>query len=200
MSDCRRSSGSGWSKYCWIAADAAGNYIRCAGKEDCRGAARSWGNCKAGSCAFDRAPDPNKSPQKTCEHMNAKKVNELKTECRSYSFDKWTRDYNTPRKVYTKFEPCVGDIIEGEAKKVIKYCHCYNSCGKTQTENGDCEVQGLDRRLDFEADTRTTYHPVYVSEFIVTCCATRKTTVCSSMIEHLFDTISVVLYSRTLYL
>ena len=98
--------------------------------------------------------------------MNANKVNQLQSECRSYSFEKWTRDYSIPRQLYTKFEPCVGEIVEGEAKKVIKYCFCYNSCGRTQTENGDCEVQGLDRRLDFEANTRTTYHAVYVSLFI----------------------------------
>ncbi|KAL9986717.1 hypothetical protein ACROYT_G000903 [Oculina patagonica] len=160
MRNCKSSSGYGISDYCWIAADSGGSYLRCGGSSDCEGAANSWGNCKAASCAFDRAPDPYKSPEETCEHMNNHKADELKNECRSYSFEKWLRDYNTPRKVYAKFDPCVGGIIEEETKKVIKYCHCYNSCGKTQTDNGDCEVLGLDRRLDWEADTKTTYTAV----------------------------------------
>ena len=166
MRDCRSASGSGRSNYCWIAADAAGNYLRCGGKEDCRGAARSWGNCKAFSCFANRAPDPYRSPSKTCWSMNARKVDQLKNECRSYSFEKWTRDYSTPRHIQRKFEPCVGDIIEGETKKVIKYCHCYNSCGQTQADNDDCEVLGLDRRIDFDVNTGTTYQAVYVSIFI----------------------------------
>lgn len=162
MDNCRNAPGNRKSTYCWIAADSAGSDLRCGGKEDCRGAARSWGNCKAFSCFANRAPSPFKSPSKTCESMNARKINELKDECKSFSFEKWTRDYDKPRKVVKKFEPCVGFLIEAEAKKVIKYCFCYNSCGKRQTESGGCEVTGLDRRLDFEADTKKTYAAVYV--------------------------------------
>ena len=150
------------STYCWIAADSAGNTIGCGGAEDCRGAAQSWGNCKAFSCFNNRAPSPLESRDKTCERMNAKKVAELQEECRSFSFDKWTRDYDKPGKVVKKFEPCVGFLIEAEAKKVIKYCFCYNTCGKSQTDSGGCDVTGLDRRLDFEANTKLTYAAVYV--------------------------------------
>ena len=94
--------------------------------------------------------------------MNARKVGELQEECRSFSFEKWTRDYDKPAKIVKKFEPCVGFLIEAEEKKVIKYCVCYNSCGKDQAESDACEVTGLDRRLDFEANTERTYKAVYV--------------------------------------
>ena len=163
MEACRNPSYSRRSAFCWIAADSAGNYLKCGGKEECRAAAQNWGNCKFASCAFYRAP---KSYGKSCEGMNANKVNQLKSECRRYSFEKWTRDYSTPRQLYSKFNPCVGQIIEGETKKVIKYCLCYNSCGNSQTVKGDCEVQGLDRRLDFGANMKTTYKTMYVSLYI----------------------------------
>ena len=119
MEKCRSSSGAGWSDYCWIAANAWGHYLRCGRKEDCREAARDWGNCKAFSCFSNRAPDPSSSPSKTCESMNARKLDRLKNECRSFSFEKWTRDYSTPRHIQGKFEPCVGDAIEGETKKSL---------------------------------------------------------------------------------
>lgn len=162
MDNCRNAPGNRQSTYCWIAADSAGNYLRCGGREDCRGAAQDWGNCKAFSCFSNRAPSPFRSRSKTCESMNARKVGELQEECRSFSFEKWTRDYDKPAKIVKKFEPCVGFLIEAEAKKVIKYCVCYNSCGKDQAESDACEVTGLDRRLDFEANTERTYKAVYV--------------------------------------
>ncbi|XP_022784929.1 uncharacterized protein LOC111325380 [Stylophora pistillata] len=162
MEDCRSSSGSGRSNYCWIAADSAGNYMRCGRKEDCREAARSWGNCKAFSCFANRAPSPTRSYGKTCESIRSRKLAELKRECNSqgYSFESWARRYNTVRKLKSKFEPCVGDIIEEEAKKVIKYCHCYNKCGNDQTEKETCTVQGLDRRLDLEMDVNDPFKAV----------------------------------------
>ena len=118
--------------------------------------------------SFDRASDPYSERHKTCESMNANRLNTLKQECEDNSFDHWARIYNIPRKIYDKFEPCIGNgqIIEGETKKVIWHCHCYNFCGETQTNNGDCVVQGLDRSLDKDADIRTTYTPMYVSIFL----------------------------------
>ena len=123
------------------------------------------GKCKFGSCAFDRAPDPLRSHGKTCEAMNAARLTELQTECsdEGYSFESWARRYNTPHDVYNKFSPCTGDLILGEAKKVIQYCHCYNFCGKTQTADGDCKVEGLERTLDLDANTKTDYKAVYAS-------------------------------------
>lgn len=169
MEDCRSSSGSGRSNFCWIAKDSSGSRLECAGRDECRVYAEAdWGNCKFASCAFDRAPNPYSERHKTCESMNANRLNTLKQECEDNSFDHWARIYNIPRKIYDKFEPCIGNgqIIEGETKKVISHCHCYNFCGETQTNNGDCVVQGLDRSLDKDADIRTTYTPMYVSIFL----------------------------------
>ena len=91
--------------------------------------------------------------------MNREKRGELKKECGSkgFSFDSWANRYEKARKLYDKFSPCVGGAIEEQTKKVIKYCHCLNSCGKDQTEDGTCTVQGLDRRLDMELDVKSPY-------------------------------------------
>ncbi|PFX29092.1 hypothetical protein AWC38_SpisGene6162 [Stylophora pistillata] len=69
-------------------------------------------------------------------------------------------EYEKARKLYDKFSPCVGGAIEDETKKVIKYCHCFNSCGKDQTEADSCTVQGLHRRLDLELDVKSPYTAV----------------------------------------
>ena len=153
---CRSSPGAGFSPYCWIASDSWGHKLKCGTKSDCRGAALNWGNCVFASCAFDRGSG------RSCDRMNREKLGELKKECGSegFSFDSWANRYEKARKLYDKFSPCVGGAIEEQTKKVIKYCHCFNSCGKDQTEDGTCTVQGLDRRLDMELDVKSPYTAV----------------------------------------
>ena len=153
---CQSSPGSRASPYCWIAADSWGNKLKCGTKSDCAKAALNWGRCIFGSCAINRASG------KTCDQMNRRNLGELKKECGSegFRFDSWANRYEKARKLYDKFSPCVGDAIEDETKKVIKYCHCFNSCGKDQTEDGTCTVQGLDRRLDMELDVKSPYTAV----------------------------------------
>ncbi|XP_078372713.1 uncharacterized protein LOC144656356 [Oculina patagonica] len=163
MEDCPSSSGSGRTNFCWIAKKYRRNRLECAGKEECRQKAEADGtDCVLGSCNFDRAPDPYAQRHKTCEFMNAENLEKLKEECQEKSWDHWTRIYSTPNRIFRKFDPCFGDgrIIDGETKKVISHCHCYNFCGSTQTTNGDCEVTGLDRSLDHDADISTTYRAV----------------------------------------
>lgn len=163
MDDCRNPPGSRRSSYCYIAADSAGNYLPCGGGEDCRRAAQSWGVCKAFSCFSNRAPSPYRKRSKTCEGMNKRKVRELQKECRTVRLEKWTRDYDKPGKIVKKFEPCVGSLIEDEAKKVIKYCLCYNSCGKRQADSDACTFTDLDRRLDFEDNIASAYEAMYAN-------------------------------------
>lgn len=152
MSACKTTVGSGRSSYCWIAKDAY-SYLRCGGNSDCSSAANSWGNCKFGSCAFDRAPDPNKEYKKTCNYKNAQMTRNLQNECsaRGNSFDSWVKRHETARDIYKKFQPCTGQLIENVANKVIKFCYCYNFCGLGQTNNG-CEVNGLDGRINLDAN------------------------------------------------
>ena len=153
---CRSAPGAGFSPYCWIASDSWGHKLKCGTKSDCRDAALNWGNCVFASCAFDRGSG------RSCDQMNREKLGELKKECGSegFSFDSWANRYEKARKLYDKFSPCVGGAIEEQTKKVIKYCHCLNSCGKDQTEDGTCTVQGLDRRLDMELDVKSPYTAV----------------------------------------
>ena len=147
MAACPVVGGSGRSPYCWVAGSAT-SYLRCGGAGNCREAANSWGKCKFLSCQFDRAPDPSREFTKTCEYKNAKMTRDLENECSApgYSFDSWAQAYRTSTDIYSKFQPCTGQLIEEAAKKVIKFCYCYNFCGLGQTSNG-CEVNGLDGRL-----------------------------------------------------
>ena len=94
--------------------------------------------------------------------MKREKLRELKKECGSkgLSFDSWANRYNKAHKLYDKFSSCVGGAIEGETKKVKKYSHWFNSCGKDQTEDGSCTVQGLNRRLELELDVKSPYTAV----------------------------------------
>ena len=167
MEDCQTTI-QGQSNFCWIAKDSLGRTLECAGEEECKTPAEAdWGNCKWGSCAVDRAVDPSKKYEKTCEYMIRQKLNALKKECEDKTFDHWARTYNTPSRIKEMFTPCIGNghIIEGKTKNVISHCHCYKFCGATQTASGDCEVQELDKSLDPDADIKT-YRAVYVSIFI----------------------------------
>ena len=161
MDACRNAPGSGRSTYCWVAKDAT-SYLRCGGGNDCSAAANSWGNCKFGSCQFDRAPDPHKEYLKTCDYKNAKMLRELENQCsaKGYSFDSWVQAYTTARDIYSKFQPCTGQLIEEAAQKVIKFCYCYNHCGTGQTYNG-CEVNGLDGRLNLATNLYSGYSARY---------------------------------------
>lgn len=156
MAACPVVSGSGRSPYCWIANGA--RYLTCGGNHDCTGAANGWGNCYFTSCGFDRAPDPRKEFKKTCDYKNAKMLRDLSNECSApgYSFDSWVRAYRLTRDIYNKFNPCTGQLIEEAAKKVIKFCYCYNFCGLGQTSNG-CEVNGLEGRLDLNKNLYSDY-------------------------------------------
>lgn len=161
MAACPVTAGSGRSAYCWIAASAS-DYLRCGGNSDCASAANSWGNCKFGSCQFDRAPDPHKEIKKTCEYKNAKMLRDLQNQCSApgFSFDSWVRTYRLARDIYNKFQPCTGQLIEKAAKNVIKFCYCYNFCGQGQTNNG-CEVNGLGERLDLDKNLYSDYSARY---------------------------------------
>ena len=125
---CRSAPGAGFSPYCWIASDSWGHKLKCGTKSDCRDAALNWGNCVFASCAFDRGSG------RSCDRMNKEKRGELKKECggKGFSFDSWANRYEKARKLYDKFSSCVGGAIEEQTKKVIKYCHCLNSCEKVR--------------------------------------------------------------------
>jgi hypothetical protein len=157
MADCRVTSGSGRSPYCWVAADAT-SYLKCGGNKDCKGAAEDWGSCYFTSCAFNRAPDPSKEKTKTCNYKNAKMLRDLQNECsaQGHSFDSWVKKYRVSRDIYNMFQPCTGQLIEEAAKRVIKFCHCYNFCGRGQTSNG-CEVNDLSGRLDLDKNLFSGY-------------------------------------------
>ena len=123
---CQLSPGSRVSPYCWIAANSWGHGLKCVTKSDCAEAALNWGRCIFGSCAFDRAS------RRTCDEMNSRNLGELKKECdtRGFSFDSWAKRYYKAVKLFNRFSPCFSKQIEDQTKKVIKYCHCFNSCGK----------------------------------------------------------------------
>ena len=153
---CQSSPGSSASPYCWIAANSWGHGLKCGTTSDCAEAALNWGRCIFGSCASDRASG------RTCDQMNRRNLGELKKECdtRGFSFDSWARRYDKAVKLFNRFSPCFSKHIEDQTKKVIKYCHCLNSCGKDQTQDGSCTVSGLDRRLDTELDVKSPYTAV----------------------------------------
>ena len=79
---------------------------------------------------------------------------------RKGSFDSWVQAYTTARDIYSKFQPCTGQLIEEAAQKVIKFCYCYNHCGTGQTYNG-CEVNGLDGRLNLATNLYSGYSARY---------------------------------------
>ena len=163
MENCKSSSGSGYSNFCWMSGNDPQGYFRCGGRTDCISAVEQGGACKAFSCAFNRAPDPWKDRFKTCSYKNAKMLSELQNQCSSHgnSFDSWTQKYSTSRDLYRKFEPCTGRLIEDETKKVIQFCYCYNFCGAGQSNDG-CVVEGLEGRLNLEANLFSSYKAVYV--------------------------------------
>ena len=76
------------------------------------------------------------------------------------SFVSWVQAYTTARDIYSKFQPCTGQLIEEAAQKVIKFCYCYNHCGTGQTYNG-CEVNGLDGRLNLATNLYSGYSARY---------------------------------------
>ena len=46
---------------------------------------------------------------------------------------------------------------------MIKFCYCYNFCGTAGQVYNDCEVEGLDGRLDRGANLFLSYKAMYVS-------------------------------------
>ena len=162
MENCRSSSGSGFSDFCWMSGNDDG-YERCGGNSKCSAAVRAGGACKAFSCAFNRAPNPFTAYEKTCSFKNGKMQRDLQNECSAEgdTFDSWAQKYRTSGDLYSKFEPCTGRLIEEETKKVIKFCYCYNFCGTGQVYNG-CEVEGLEGRLDRSANLFSSYKAMYV--------------------------------------
>ncbi|XP_078372720.1 uncharacterized protein LOC144656366 [Oculina patagonica] len=160
MENCRSSSGSGFSNFCWMSGNDGG-YERCGGSRECSAAVKAGGSCKAFSCAFNRAPDPFTSYEKTCSYKNAKMQRDLQNECSAEgaTFDTWAQKYRTSGDLYSKFEPCTGHLIEEETKKAIKFCYCYNFCGTGRVYNG-CEVEGLEGRLNREANLFAPYKAI----------------------------------------
>ena len=114
MSACPTTAGSGRSPYCWMAGTTT-SYLRSGGNGDCSGAANGGGSCKFGSCQFDRAPDPYKEFLKTCDYKNPKMLRQLENQCsaKGFSFDSWVQAYTTARDIYSKFQPCTGQLIGG---------------------------------------------------------------------------------------
>ena len=167
MEGCRSSSGHGISNFCWMSGYDSG-YERCGGSSECRAAVKAGGACKAFSCAFFRAPNPFTSHQKTCSYKIAKTLRDLQNECSAQgsTFDSWAQAYRTSGDLYRKFEPCTGHLIEEETKKVIKFCYCYNFCGTGQVYNG-CVVEGLQGRLDKNANLFSSYRAMYVDKFLL---------------------------------
>lgn len=97
-----------------------------------------------------------------CSVENGRKVNELQNDCSAdgNNFDSWVRKYTTSGDLYNNFTPCSGSILnEDRTKMVIKFCYCYNFCGAGQTSDG-CEVEGLDGRLDRNANLFSSYRAI----------------------------------------
>lgn len=167
MEGCRSSSGHGISNFCWMSGYDSG-YERCGGSSECSAAVKAGGSCKVFSCAFFRAPNPFTSHQKTCSYKIAKTLRDLQNEysAEGSTFDSWAQAYRTSGDLYRKFEPCTGHLIEEETKKVIKFCYCYNFCGTGQVYNG-CVVEGLQGRLDKNANLFSSYRAMYVDKFLL---------------------------------
>lgn len=108
-------------------------------------------------------------PFQDCSLQNAREVRNLQNACSANdkNFDSWVQDYTTSGDLYNRFQPCSGSLLNEErTKMVIKFCYCYNFCGAGQTRDG-CEVEGLEGRLDRNANLFSSYKAMYVDSLLL---------------------------------